>query len=205
MRTIISRLIAIGAMTFVLAAAGCGGGVSEKDFKALQKQSADNTKAIKDLGTTAIQLDSRIEDIRTTVETMQKDLKLVSTDVAGLASKGGGSPEANKALDQRLRSLESGLQKLNEQIGSRPARSEDAVEPQDAQSAEPATPKPGARVRRSTPAQAPAFTWHLIKQGETLDSIARNYGTSADAIRKKNNIPAGKSVPAGNRIMIPKS
>ena len=44
---------------------------------------------------------------------------------------------------------------------------------------------------------------HVIKQGETIYSIARSYGLSADEVLKYNKISDPSKVPAGAKIRIP--
>ena len=44
---------------------------------------------------------------------------------------------------------------------------------------------------------------HVIKQGETIYSIARSYGLSADEVLKYNKINDPAKVPAGTKIRIP--
>ncbi|MCL1929222.1 MAG: M23 family metallopeptidase [Treponema sp.] len=44
---------------------------------------------------------------------------------------------------------------------------------------------------------------HVIKKGETIYSIARSYGLSADEVLKHNKITDPSKVPAGTKIRIP--
>jgi murein DD-endopeptidase MepM/ murein hydrolase activator NlpD len=50
---------------------------------------------------------------------------------------------------------------------------------------------------------APTAGAHTVAPGETLHSIARQYGTSALALAKANNIPPDTMVKVGERIVIP--
>lgn len=205
--TMFSHLIVIAAMAAILTTAGCDGSVDKASFQAVQKQSAESAKQLKDVNTSVVLLGSQLKVMQKKLDDMQKNFDQVSADVAAMATRGGGSPEANKALDQRLGAIEARLQKANEdmaalqqrggEVKARPARpgetSEASSAPAPAKTAKPAA----ARTQTAT-------TWHLLKQGETIESVAKQYGVSAAAIRAKNNIPSGRTVPAGNRIMIPK-
>lgn len=195
-----SYLVAFLAIAAVLAAAGCDGSVDKASFDALKKESAANTKLVKDLNASDVLLDSQLKDMQKKLDDMQKDFDKVSVDVATMATRGGGSPEATKAIEQRLGAIEAGLQKANEDVaalqrsgeaGARPARTGET-----SAAATPAKPTP---VRSQA-----ATTRYMLKQGETIESVAKKYGVSAAAIRSKNNIPSGRSIPAGQSIMIPK-
>ena len=57
-----------------------------------------------------------------------------------------------------------------------------------------------ADVRPDTPAQ-PVKTIYRVKRGDTLASIARNFGTSVSAIRDWNKI-GGSKILVGDRLTI---
>ncbi len=44
---------------------------------------------------------------------------------------------------------------------------------------------------------------HTVAWGDTLFSIARDYGTTVDAIRAQNELPQGQQIYAGQRLTIP--
>ncbi len=190
------RLIAALAIAAVFVATGCGGDVTKSDFDAVKKQSADSAKQLKDLNTQAVLLGSQLKDLQKKLDDMQTNVNAVSSDVATLMTKGGVSPEANKALDQRLGAIEAGLQKAHAEVAALRERGGEAKEAAGA-------PAPAKTVKPAPVRTQASVTWHLLKQGETLESVAKHYGVSAAAIRAKNNIPSGRTVPAGNRIMIP--
>ncbi len=54
------------------------------------------------------------------------------------------------------------------------------------------------------PSGASSSTWHEVRQGETLDAIAKKYGVSVDALRDANYFEAGTAVSAGDLLLIPK-
>ena len=53
------------------------------------------------------------------------------------------------------------------------------------------------------PPSIPAETIHRLKQGETLYSLARDYGVSLDALIRRNGITDPSSLSVGTRLYIP--
>jgi LysM repeat protein len=51
---------------------------------------------------------------------------------------------------------------------------------------------------------ASSSTWHEVRQGETLDGIAKKYGVSVDALRDANYFEPGTAVSTGDLLLIPK-
>lgn len=49
----------------------------------------------------------------------------------------------------------------------------------------------------------PVGAWHVLHPGETVWSVARNYGTSVKRIVRANRIDDVRKVPAGRRIWVP--
>ncbi len=72
-----------------------------------------------------------------------------------------------------------------------------------------ATPPPGEATAVPPPSGAqPADTsgggtWHTVQAGETLSSIARKYGTTAQAIAQANNLTAPYTIYIGQKLKIP--
>ena len=66
---------------------------------------------------------------------------------------------------------------------------------------------PARPARRATSGARTASTAdskvHVVKKGETLTSLARKCGSSAQEVRLANNIPPGRTLLAGQRIRIP--
>lgn len=54
-----------------------------------------------------------------------------------------------------------------------------------------------------TPAPLPTPIVHVVQDGETLDSIAEQYGVSAFILRMVNRIAQTDDVSAGQRLIIP--
>jgi membrane-bound lytic murein transglycosylase D len=51
--------------------------------------------------------------------------------------------------------------------------------------------------------QRTAYVRHRVKKGQTLKAIARRYGTTVSAIRRRNNLPDASRVKAGQSLIIP--
>jgi len=51
---------------------------------------------------------------------------------------------------------------------------------------------------------ASSSTWHEVRQGESLDAIAKKYGVSAEALRSANYFEPGTTVAPGDLLLIPK-
>lgn len=189
--------LAISAMLL----AGCGSDYEKSTAYLKQsKQLEKNTNDVQTLQREYSTMYSRLA----AVETMRDDFQKVSADVGRLVTTGGGSPDGTKALEDRIQALESRLQSVNEELaelkkGGRPAPARPADDGEI--SATPSKPQPS--TPRRTTAPTATRTRHLIKAGETLDDIGRQYGVSADQIRRANAIPAGKNPAPGQRIIIP--
>lgn len=52
--------------------------------------------------------------------------------------------------------------------------------------------------------QAPATTVHVVRRGESLDRIARNYGTTVKVLAAANNLRRPDLIHAGQRLVIPR-
>ncbi len=162
-------------------------------------------------------LDRRLTAFGSEFQQMRGEFQKVSQDVAATVTGGGGSPDALRALEQRLVSMEAALTQANDGVAALQKRLE-GVESRSARvtAAEktPAAASPApARSERATAAapraEAPKEpapvkrTFHQIKPGETIEVIAESYAVGASQIRAANHIPPGKNVAAGQRIVIP--
>ena len=61
-----------------------------------------------------------------------------------------------------------------------------------------------AGVRLQVPASGrPAYAWHTIKSGQTVETIARKYGVSVRAIASANNLDDINRIRAGQKLKVP--
>ena len=77
------------------------------------------------------------------------------------------------------------------------------TEPSTSQPAEP-TAEPTARATRSAnePTATPASTTYVVQEGDTLNGIAAQFGTTVEAIRQANGLP-GDVINIGQTLIIP--
>jgi len=62
----------------------------------------------------------------------------------------------------------------------------------------------GMPTPRPTPTATPAVgRWHVVQRGETLSTIALEYGTSWQAIAQANGLSAWSVIYPGQRLRIP--
>jgi LysM repeat protein len=92
---------------------------------------------------------------------------------------------------------------------------EPALTPEPGSGETPAAPEPGATAEPAVPTSEPADSLppptdssgetvkHTVKQGETLSSIARRYGTTWQAIAQANNLQNPNQIYVGQKLKIP--
>ena len=68
----------------------------------------------------------------------------------------------------------------------------------------PANSQPAKPQTTTQPAQSQTYTYYTVRKGDTLSSIARSHGTTADAIAKCNNLKNKDSIREGQKLKIPK-
>jgi spore germination protein len=61
---------------------------------------------------------------------------------------------------------------------------------------------PAAAAPVAKPASAPVYE-HVLYPGETLDDVARQYGSSQQEIMKLNNITDPSSIKPGTKLLVP--
>jgi LysM repeat protein len=66
----------------------------------------------------------------------------------------------------------------------------------------PAAPAVPAAAPVASAASAPVYE-HVVYPGETLDDVARQYGSSQQEIMKLNNITDPASVKPGTKLLVP--
>ncbi|MBO7317487.1 MAG: LysM peptidoglycan-binding domain-containing protein [Bacteroidales bacterium] len=63
-------------------------------------------------------------------------------------------------------------------------------------------PKVKASSKKSSTTTGPKTSYHKVRKGETLSTIARKYGTTVQKLKKANNIQ-GDNIQVGQRLSIP--
>lgn len=66
----------------------------------------------------------------------------------------------------------------------------------------PAVPAPESPVPAATPAAAPVYE-HVLYPGETIEDVARQYGSTQGEIMKLNNITDPSSIRPGTKLLVP--
>jgi len=99
-----------------------------------------------------------------------------------------------------------GLQVARAEAPPRPERSQVASSRGRGRSVQLASAKSSRGSKATTiatksSAKTPAVVVHRVRPGQTLDAIARQYGTTVQAIKGLNN--CGRSIQAGQRLRIP--
>jgi LysM repeat protein len=105
-------------------------------------------------------------------------------------------------MDQRLSALERkivALEKQQEDLASGPLKSlAEKVEFLEKRPVD--KPKPPAASKAQAP--SPAKRYHEVKKGETITSIAKRYGMSAEELRRINNLSPKAALSVGQKLAV---
>jgi LysM repeat protein len=219
---VIARACGLGAIALVAALTLACHSDSEK----LENQDAFKTQVDR-----IDRAEKDVDAIHRQMSTIERDLQQVSADVANLAKQGGGDGQG-AAREQRLQQVEAGLKAANAAIADMGQRLAKPAEPV-AGEGRPRVMAPNApgvgkvekgsvvapprkngkvlTVRAKTEGSSQAKpraseargVYHRMAEGETLDQVARQYKTSASAIRAANGIPRGREPIAGQSLFVP--
>lgn len=202
----LTRLTAVTMMAIALAFMfGCMGG-NEKELKAQADQ--------------ILKIGERLAKVEEKVRTVSADVDAVLIDLNNIKESGAGlSPEIVKKIDsleEKVKTMSGGTAQTAKakdttdpnMIGPMPdegksGSSEKATETAKKSVKKVATPK---KSTESTQVSKPKVTgtYHTVKSGETISSIAQKYGVSVGTIRDKNNLPDNVKLFAGSRLLIPR-
>lgn len=137
-------------------------------------------------------LTAQMEDVQFRYQQLQQTLEKIQADLVELrkavATAGGPAPEDLKKLEDRIAAVDAARQKdrqvIIEQIAKELA---------------------GMGAGKSPGKSAPATDTgeHVVAKGETLSSIAKNYGISVADLKKANSL-TGNDIKIGQKLTIPK-
>ncbi len=112
------------------------------------------------------------------------------------------STETLVQMEQKLAAIEqkfAALEKQQEDLVSGPVKSlAEKVEMLEKRPTE--KPKPPASPKAQ--AAPPAKRYHTVKKGETLTSIAKRYGLSAEGLRRMNKLSPKTTLAAGQKLIV---
>ncbi len=139
-------------------------------------------------------IDEKLDKLRAEVEALQfkqqqteKQLEDLQAQINHLRKADGGVAAADvQALDARIRAVDAAREKDKQVIL-------DTLAKELAQLA-------GTRAGTS----AATGGEHVVQKGETLSTIAKQHGISADALAKANNLANPNALQIGQKLVIPK-
>jgi len=194
-------LVAIPLALVVAFAGGCGtGGLAVK--KDVWEAQDDFERRQAGLSEKVLQLEGRItaleEDIsavKRSVDGLSRQLSSVDTDLSrGLESVRGGQEQLGIELEDRIRSLDSQQESDRDDLLR---RLEIVLEEVTAEN---------ARLREEVDAIRSAVSTgygHTVQRGETLATIAAQYGLTVAEIVEANNISNPDVISVGEELVIP--
>ena len=141
------------------------------------------------------ELAEQVDQIKASIKDTNADMDTVKQDLTNLkqnpAAAGGVSPTEIEELKSKVKNLEDEISRLQSALSMR-KKSEGAVEK-----------KTGEARKTEQPAPREKGVQYKVKEGDTLESIAKAHGTTAAAIRAKNPIPEGREPRPGSMIFVP--
>lgn len=163
------------------------------------------------------------DDLKNTGQRVDRNsafLKQIADDIKKLNAEGrGGSSDALAALDQRIQRLENSLKTSNETIVALETRLKEVTEnsSRQASASKPAhqetseksvSAKPARSEATKTASKEPAQPrvtgkYHMVKAGETLESLAKEYKIAEGVLMEANRLPKGSKLIAGQPVFIP--
>ncbi len=148
---------------------------------------------------------------------LEQQLKTLTDRVAGLEQNNANLQRDLSDVQARLNQLQGSatgqasaaeLQQLRERVQTLEAQREKDKQIILDQVAKEIAGMATSRASRSASSSAGSGSdigyEHVVKQGDTLASIAKTYGVSVTAIRKANNL-SGDSIRIGQKLFIPKA
>jgi LysM repeat protein len=185
------------AIVGIVVALGCGQNpernpVIQKKFKEI----ADLTERVQSL-------EDRFKTFNTDIETILDDITTIKQEMAKSSDAG------------TIKQITDRLDRLEAQTKGASARRAEAKEPKvsaegtegkaAAAGEETAAKKVTPRRSREAEYVVPKGSYHDVKAGETLESIAKQNGLTTAKLAEANHLPTGAVLNAGQKIFIPKT
>lgn len=151
------------------------------------------------------ELAEEMDKIKASIKDTDADLDTVKQDVTSLKQNPAAAvPSADvEELKSKIKALEGQIAKLQSDLSSPRKVSASSVGEEAASKADAAA----KTVKKAEPAPETSArekgTNYKVKEGDTMESIAKAHGTTAAAIRAKNPIPEGREPKAGSVIFVP--
>jgi len=145
------------------------------------------------------------EKTKKDIDSLSIGFQDVRDEVKNLSAK-VNKPDAKTATDpavvERINSLEQEVKKLTEALNKRETAAVSSVRAGSGASAADKTVSAGATRSSAKPAPAKG-SWYQVKEGDTLQSIAKTHNVTAAEICRANRLPMTAVPRPGSSLFIP--
>lgn len=178
-------------MTRIAKALLCGalmmsGGCAMLD-PAYQEDRAREQLLLESLRTDVLRLRERVDGLQVEQQNLRQDVESLR---ASQGSRGQAADQRVTALEQQVKTLEGGLQRVRtETVDEISRKMADLLKQQSAGGSRPRVSETGYE--------------HIVKPGETLSAIAAAYKVNVNTIMTANNIKDARNLRAGQKLFIP--
>jgi LysM repeat protein len=170
-------------------------------------QSPEQNPIIQEKFQKIAELAEQLDQVKAGMKDTNNDLDTVKQDVVSLKqTPAGGAPSADvEELKAKVKTLEDEVVKLQSELSVAKKRPSATSEESPKKSSESTASKKSSepKVSEEPAAVREKGVTYKVKEGDTIESIAKAHGTTAAAIRAKNPIPEGKEPRAGSMIFVP--
>lgn len=178
-----SRMLMLGAVVVALALVLGSCSQNPEQNPIIQEK----FQKIAELAEQVDQLKASIKDTNADMDTVKQDLTNLKQNPA---AAGGVSPAEIEELKSKIKNLEDEVSRLQSALSVK-KKSETAVE------------KKTSEARKTEQPVREKGIQYKVKEGDTLESIAKAHGTTVAAIRAKNPIPEGREPRPGSMLFVP--
>jgi len=134
-------------------------------------------------------LRAELEDLQFRQQKTDKAIKAIQADLKELRRNAGTATSDDlKALEAKIAAVDAARQKDNKAIVDELAKQLSTL---------------GSSAKPPKPSAAGDGKEHVVQKGETLTSIAKQYGVSVAALKKANNLTSD-TLAVGQKLVIPK-